>query len=81
MKLSDFILLNEGEKKSVVLHQGILVGKRRSRETQIFLFQLNSYYVETFCNVSSKAVEEYRIFDGTECLSPYLETISLEGLL
>lgn len=81
MKLSDFILLPEEEKKLTVLHEGILIAKRNSPGCMIFLFQLGSYYVETFCNLQNKAIEEYRVFDHLKPLAPYLEGISLDDLL
>lgn len=81
MRLSDFILLKEEEKKLVVLHNGVLVGKRSNTDYMVFLFQLENYYVETFCNRQNKAIEEYRVFEHTGALSPYLEMIPLDGLL
>lgn len=80
MKLSEFILLNENEKKLTVLHQGVLIAKRNSYHHMVFLFQLDGYYVETFCNAQNKAIEEYRIFGNTRSLHPYLDAIPLEGL-
>lgn len=80
MRLSDFILLSEEEKKWTVLHQGVLVGKRDDAACKVFLFQLNGYYVETFCNARNKAVEEYRVFSNTKNLSPYLGSIRLDDL-
>src|SRR5688500_13030196 len=50
MKLSEFILLNEAQKKKTVLHQGVLVAKRSRGECLVFLFQLDNYYVEAYCN-------------------------------
>jgi hypothetical protein len=47
----------------------------------VFLFQLGSYYVEAFCNPSNKAIEEYRMFDNIDVLTPYLEAIPLDNLL
>jgi hypothetical protein len=81
MKLSDFILLDEEEKKTIVLHEGILIGKRNNYEYQVFLFQLESYYVEAYCNLVYKTIEEYRVFYNTNLLKPYLEAISIEDLL
>ncbi|HEV7330426.1 MAG TPA: hypothetical protein VGN63_05245 [Flavisolibacter sp.] len=81
MRLSDFILLGEKEKKFTVLHQGILVGKREKDDRKIFLFQLEDYYVETFCNPQNKAIEEYRVFNDTQFLFPYLQSIPLDDLL
>jgi hypothetical protein len=81
MKLSDFILMNEEEKKFTVLHEGVLIAKRQHFEQFVFLFQLGSYYVETYCNTGSKVIEEFRIFDNLQPLHPYLEAISIEGLV
>jgi hypothetical protein len=81
MKLSDFILLNEDQKKLAVLHDGILVAKRIIPNYMVFLFQLESYYVETFCNRQNKAVEEFRVFDSVKPLNPYLDSIPIESLL
>ena len=81
MKLSDFILLNEKQKKWTVLHEGILIGKRTNQVQMVFLFQLHNYYVETYCNAANKAVEEFRVFDSTAPLRPYLDTISIDDLL
>jgi hypothetical protein len=81
MRLSDFILLNENEKKITVLHQGVLVAKRSDSDSMVFLFQLENYYVEAFCNRENKAIEEYRVFESLILLSPYLETIAIDSLL
>lgn len=81
MKLSDFILLNVEEKKLIVLHQGILVAKRNNDDCIVFLFQLGNYYVETFCNRENRAIEEFRVFDNTRPLNPYLDAISINDLL
>ncbi len=81
MRLSDFILLNEEEKKLTVLHEGVLIAKRNDVQSMIFLFHLGSFYVETFCNLSNKAIEEYRVFDTTKPLFPYLDAIPIDDLL
>jgi len=80
MKLSEFILLSEHEKKQVVLHEGVLIGKRMNPDCLVFLFQLNLYYVEAFCSLEEKAVVEFRVFEHTAPLSPYLEKISIDDL-
>ena len=81
MRLSEFILLNEQEKKSAVLHRGVLLAKRSNLESMVFLFQLGSYYVEAYCDPEKKAIEEYRMFDNIDSLSPYLDAIPLDNLL
>jgi hypothetical protein len=81
MRLSEFILLSENEKKSTVLHQGVALAKRCSVDSTVFLFQLGNYYVEAYCNPATKAIEEYRMFDNIDVLKPYLEAIPLDDLL
>jgi len=81
MRLSDFIMLGEAEKKFTVLHKGVLIGKRNEIDSMIFLFQLDSYYIEAYCNPKNKAIEEYVAFDNTKWLAPYLESIRIESLL
>ena len=81
MRLSDFILLGEEEKKLAVLHEGVLIGKRKNQEHLVFLFHFGHFYVETFCNTANKVVEEFRVFDDTNPLLPYLEQIRLDDLL
>ena len=43
MKLSDFILLTAEEKNTIVLHNGMLIGKRTDANQFIFLFQLPNW--------------------------------------
>ena len=81
MRLSEFILLNENEKKSTVLHQGVCLAKRTGIDSIVFLFQLGNYYVEAYCNPGDKAINEYRMFDNTDVLQPYLEGIPIDNLL
>jgi hypothetical protein len=81
MQLSDFILLDEAKMKSTVLHEGVLIAKRRNSDHLVFLFQMDDYYVETYCNMQTKAVSEYRAFTETNALDPYLEAIAIDELL
>jgi hypothetical protein len=81
MRLSEFILLNEDEKKSTVFHEGVCLAQRTSFDSIVFLFQLGSYYVEAYCNPANKEIEEYIMFDNTDVLNPYLEGIPIDNLL
>jgi len=81
MKLSDFILLNQEQKKGILLHEGVLIGKRSLEDSMVFLFQLQDYYVESYCCIQSKSVKEFRAFTHLKPLYPYLEAIPLDDLL
>jgi len=81
MKLSDFILLNEGDKKCAVMNNAVALAQRIYPDGIIFLFQLDDFYVETYCNKANKTIEEYRVLPDTNAIGHYLEAISLEGLI
>lgn len=80
MRLSRFILLSEEEKKVTVFRQGVPLAQRENDCWKVFLFQLEDYYVETFCNKQNKVIEEYRVFGDTQLLQPYLQAIPLNDL-
>lgn len=81
MKLSEFIALPEDHKRSTVLTQGVAIAKREFAGQLVFLFQLQAYYVETFCCCESKEILEYRVFQNTKQLEPYLDAIRIDDLL
>ncbi|HEV7782910.1 MAG TPA: hypothetical protein VGO58_16655 [Chitinophagaceae bacterium] len=81
MKLSEFIGLPEDHKRSTILTQGVAIAKRELPGQLVFLFQLQEYYVETFCCCKSKEILEYRMFQNTKQLAPYLEAIEIGHLL
>ena len=80
MKLSDFIMLNEEEKKLAVLHSGVLISKRTFPDYIVFLFQLNNFYVETFGSTKTRGIIEYRASGDTKLLDPYLESIPIDDV-
>ncbi len=80
MSLSEFMLLDLLAKKDAVLHQGVLVAKRTSGGSMIFLFMMENYYVETFFDAEKKSIEEFRISGSTQVLDPYLAAIPIPSL-
>ena len=81
MKQSDYLLLSLEEKGRVALCEGVLIGKRTTDKHLIFLFQVNTFYIELFCNLESRLMEEVRMFNETTPLSPYIENMPLDDLL
>jgi hypothetical protein len=77
MRLSEFIMLPQEEKRAAVLQEGVPVAQRKLLNYMVFLFQLPDFYVETFCCTQSKEVQEYRVFHNPAHLQPYLESIDL----
>ena len=81
MKLSEFILLNEAEKKWSVMNHAVPLAQRSYADLIVFLFQLEDYYVEAYCNVADKSIEEYRVLPDTNAIRLYLEAIPIDELL
>jgi hypothetical protein len=81
MKLSEFLLLSEADKKSAIMNEAVPLAQRTYRDMVIFLFQLEDYYVEAYCNTASKAIEEYCILPDTNAICHYLEAITIDELL
>jgi hypothetical protein len=81
MKLSEFILLNEDDKKSAVMNNAVALAQRTYPDIIIFLFQLDNYYIEAYCNKASRAIEEYRVLPDTNAISHYLAAIPIDDLL
>ncbi len=77
MKLSEFIVLDQDEKIHAVFHTGILIGKRNNFDCKVFLFQLDAIYVEMFCNIDTRQVDEFRFFNNPNGLTPYLQLIPI----
>jgi hypothetical protein len=81
MKLSEFMLLNEVDKKCAVMNNAVPLAKSTSLDSVIFLFQLGDFYVETYCNIADKTIDEYRILPNTNAIKHYLDAIPIEDLL
>jgi hypothetical protein len=81
MKLSEFILLNEMDKKCAVMNNAVALAKSTYPDLIIFLFQLEDFYVETYCNTADKTIQEYRVLPDTNAIKHYLEAIPIQDLL
>jgi hypothetical protein len=81
MLLSDFILLRPEEKMVILMHDGSLVARRQLNGGAAFLYQMDHFYAEAFYPPDAFDVAEFRCFTGTGPLAPYLEAISLAGIL
>lgn len=81
MKLSEFIVLNEAEKKHAVMNYAVALATRTTPGFMIFLFQLEGYYVEAYCNVNQKTIEEYCVLPGVNAIGHYLQAIPIDNLV
>lgn len=79
MRLSEFMVLPQEQKRSTVVKEGIPVAKKESPEEMHFLFQLPGFYVETRFSKHSKEIREYRMFHHSPELNASWQPIGLPG--
>jgi hypothetical protein len=81
MKLSEFILLNEEDKRYAVMNNAVALAQRSYPDFIVFLFQLDAFYVEAFCSKTDRSIQEYRALPDANAISHYLEAIPIDDLL
>jgi hypothetical protein len=57
------------------------IAERKENGYKIFLFQVDSFYVELYHHILRDATERIRSFSSEEFLLPYLATIDIDQLL
>ena len=57
------------------------IAERKENGYKIFLFQVDSFYVELYHHIQRDATERIRSFSNEELLLPYLATIDIGQLL
>jgi len=73
--------LDEAEKANIVWEKGVLVGERSDAFHQIRLYQVDGFYVEVYHHTHFNVITSFKSFSNMKKLEPYLEEISLEGLV
>jgi hypothetical protein len=80
MTLQHFRKLSETHQFHRLLTEGVCVGERATRATQILLFQIARFYVEVEFSKDTDEAVSARSFESTDELTPYLEAIDLSEL-
>jgi hypothetical protein len=81
MKLSEFILLNEADKKCAVMNNAVPLAQRTYPGKIVFLFQLEDYNKEAYGSITDKTIEKYCVLPNTNAIRHYLEAIPIDDLL
>ncbi|HZF64183.1 MAG TPA: hypothetical protein VEZ55_06860 [Chitinophagaceae bacterium] len=81
MTAAEFKLLCEEKQRDSVMRNGVMVAQMEYDFHKIFLFQIDSFYVEFFFSLHSNELEWHNVFEETELLSPYLEQIDITDAL
>lgn len=81
MKLGEFCLLSMEDKKHAVLHEAVMIDKRKKDHLMIFLLQMHGFYVEMYFDLRLNKVDGFRFFDELGLLEPYLKKIRIDELM
>ena len=81
MKCAVFQRLPSRRQRQLVLDKGVPLGKRESRNFCIFLFAIDSFYVEVYFFKESGDYCTLKPFEEVAKLEPYLEQINVDDLL
>ena len=76
-----FNILDEVEKARIVREKGVQIGERFETFHTIKLYQVDAFYVEVYHHNHFNVITRLQSFYSTNKLQPYLQQISLEGLV
>jgi hypothetical protein len=76
-----FNTLDSAAQRRYLLEQGAYLGHRKAAPWSVLLYQVHDFYVEVTFSMNSLDIQGVEAFGDTERLEPYLERISLDGLL
>jgi hypothetical protein len=80
LSLAEFQDLPQDLQFDLLHKHGVYIGKRKSDQQTIVLFQLHGFYVEVFYKQYRRVIEKIETTDNTDILQPYLDQIHLKGL-
>ncbi len=81
MTLQHYHAMDQEAQRWWVLHNGVYLCNRKTRDFTVFLFALESFYVEMYFYNVNDLVFLIKSFDSTDELDPYLEEVNLTPLL
>lgn len=80
MTVTEFTHLDETIQAEMLLQRGTFLTERLYKNFTIFLYQLDSFYVEVYHNLRFNMLQGMRCFEDDETLQPYLESIDISCL-
>jgi hypothetical protein len=84
MSTAEFESLSKSDKARAINTYGVFISERRLGIDRIYLFALNSFYVELFHNLTSPDNAEltvHRVFTEPDYLDVYLENVDAASLI
>jgi len=80
MTLQQFMSLPGEVQMNTISNNGVYLGKRKAGNHVVFLYQIDSFYIEVFYHRQKNKVTKLRSFRSTAILEPYLRQVSLKHL-
>jgi hypothetical protein len=80
MTLDEFSCLDETHQAGILIDRGIFIAERHYKNFDIFLYEVDNFYVEIYHNLNFNAMQGMRCFKDADALEPYLEEIDISCL-
>jgi len=81
MRLKDFKYQDKETKKQLLLKYGVYLMNRPDGAFILYLFQIDSFYVEVYFDKEEEEIGYIRTFADIEQLAPYLQAIDISEVL
>jgi hypothetical protein len=72
--------MDEANQAQTLIECGVLLAERLYKNFIIFLYQVDSFYVEVYHNLRFNVIQGMISFEDEDVLQPYLETIDISQL-
>lgn len=78
MTLVEFIILPKEDQIDLVYKHGVYIGKIKSEEITVLLYQLDAFYIQLCYLQYRVSIDNIQCYETTDVLEPYLEQIQFE---
>jgi hypothetical protein len=80
MTITDFSTLSLTDQLEILYADGVYLGKRKTENLTVILYQFQKWYVEIYYEKYRQKVKFIRCTDSGEILNPYLEHINIDSI-
>ena len=79
--LYNYKILSFKNQAKLLWEDGVYLDVRGEESYKVQLHSLYNFFVEVYYNPATNEIEKFRTFKSDNCLEPYLEKISIKGVL
>jgi hypothetical protein len=80
MRLKEFKYLQKQTKQELLFSNGVYLAGRKDEEYLIFLYDMETFYVEVYYDPEEDMIGYIRAFTSTDDLAPYVKHVDLREL-